>query len=282
MKTGSKDAELKQELIRRGVRKIGWFLADALEEHNECVIGHIRYALQQFGHLPNLSSLLREIAEEDGDSREGERRFRNRLTVLFAARGIEETLKLRVMAIESKEQLLHSPHLGSAIRCASAAAPSCDIKVSDGSRDLFFEVKDNSSELTSGYLIYPEAKLRRKFNLSPEDILPWVVARGPRFFNPATIKSVRKWLLAQLKEAHRKGADYLMCRTPLGIDHYSEQFDADWVNKLFPIRRQISPTEFEVELAHRVPPHLKAIHIIKRVGNITLRPVSSQNFAIAA
>ena len=33
MKTGSKDAELKQELIRRGVRKIGWFLADALDAY---------------------------------------------------------------------------------------------------------------------------------------------------------------------------------------------------------------------------------------------------------
>lgn len=218
-------------------------LKNDIEESNEKALRYIKYAIKNLLRVNGVQQLLEDIAQVVKPGNEGERIYYNSLTELHAIYFVHNSLKLKILEVESKTNTVLSPN--------RKGNKSCDIKATDSARDYYFESKDASSEIMTSY----------------ED-------KGHTFYTPMDDDEIRKWVIRKGKEADEKGANYLVCRVPVWVTDAGQakrDFYNEWVMRVFEIKKKISGNSFVITLPIRLSPNFEGIYIIKEFGYLKLQ-----------
>ena len=218
-------------------------LKKAIEDKEYKTLIWVRYAIRNLIKTKGMPEVLKQLARIKITGVESKRQFKNLLTEIHAACFLSKTLGETVLEVESKSHKVKSPY--------AKPNKACDIKTLANDEELYYEVKDASSEITNSYQ-----------------------KNGVTYFEPMEGDKVEQWLKNQTKEADRCGANYLICRVPVWRQDASntEEFYYKWLNevmkKLFIIQCRLSKQKIIVKTSLSVSPHLKGIYILKAFGHI--------------
>lgn len=214
-----------------------------VEENNEKALRYIKYAIKYLLGVKGVERLLEDIAQVVKPGNEGERIYCNSLTELHGICFVHNSLKLKILEVESKtNKVLSSNRKGD---------KSCDIKATNSVRDYYFESKDASSEIMTSY----------------ED-------REHTHFTPMTDDEIREWVMRKSKEADEKGANHLVCRVPVWVPdagRSKRDFYNKWITRVFEIKKKISRNSFVIALPIRLSSNFEGIYIIKEFGYLKLQ-----------
>lgn len=128
---------------------------------------------------------------------------------------------------------------------------SCDIKAEDNGLEIYYESKDASYQILSRYTY--------RNNLYSDQMSP---------------SQIESWVWKKIKEADKKGADYLICKVPvwIGITEKHEPATYDkWAKAIFKNIDQIGPAHFRIAISNVRPlKNLKGFYILKLTDAIKI------------
>jgi len=220
-------------------------LEKAIEDKNWRAIRWVSYAIRKLNRTQGMPELLDQIALIKNTGLDSKRQFENLLTEIHAACFLSKTLGEAVLEVESRSNKVKSPY--------AKANKFCDIKTLANGDELYYEVKDASSETTT---IYQK--------------------NGVIHFEPMDDDKVERWIKNQTKEADECGAHYLICRVPVWQEDASdtEEFYKEWLKRVmktqFRIQRHVSRQEIIVKTNFSISSHLKGIYILKAFGYVKI------------
>jgi len=148
----SKKKIVEEYLKDHSITPVGYLSKD-LTENNWKALRFPAYAINNLAYLKYLPEKIKEIATIEIKNNQTKSRYYNLLTEFFGAWFISDTLGLHVNQIEySPTFKIISPH--------SLANKSCDIMVKERKSNIYFEVKDMSSQTLSAYPddVFPDIK----------------------------------------------------------------------------------------------------------------------------
>lgn len=202
-------------------------------------LSHISYVIKHLNDVTGIDGKLNDIALINKKGFELERIYNNILTEIHAIHFLHDTLKYKIIEVESSSnKKVTSPH--------GQGNKICDIKAFDGMNEIYFEVKDASSELTT-------ASINKN-----------CVTR----FTPMLDNNIRQWVRSKMEEALDKGANYLICRVPAWGSNNNL---SKWAERVFKklISYKINENEFKLKTFNSKT-YFKGIYIIKTEGWIKL------------
>jgi DNA polymerase III delta subunit len=118
-------------------------LEAAITDRNFKTLRWVSYAIQHLTRAAGLTELLDDLASVTKTGSDSERRFENLLTEIHAASFLSDTLNETVLEVESRAHKVESPHAN--------PNKSCDIKTATNGNNVYYEVKNSSSEITTSY-----------------------------------------------------------------------------------------------------------------------------------
>jgi len=219
-------------------------LAHDLERDNWRALRFLAYAIQNLPSLQSIKKKLVELASIVRGGNQSESSYHNCLAEFHAIWFVSYRLGLEVTALECRSASIRSPN--------RRGNHSCDLLARRRSTDIYFEVKDLSSETLSQY----------------EDQR---VADGAVFFEPSSPDAIRKWIHKMLRESFKKGSDYLICRVPvwssLGVPGFGER----WVRTIFRDVKKLSASDYVVGVRVNVPSFFKGVYFISNRRHLLLK-----------
>jgi len=232
----------KKQIIEGYAQEIGLALDSNTYLAEDCECGNWRalrfpaYAIQHLRHLQNLKQCFLELANITRDSNESESRYYNQLTEFHAVWFASYTLKLNVVAMEHKSSPIRSPN------CQNDC--SCDILAKAKRSDVYFEVKDLSSETLT----------QHEDDSISQDVV---------FFDPSLpSRRQHKWVNKMLRKSFIKGANYLICRIPVWSPFGDRGFGTRWLHEIFGNVQQLSYREYILSTKSKVPDFFKGVYLI--------------------
>lgn len=212
------------------------YLAKDLQSNNWLELRFPAYAIQYLPNLRNLKECFTELANIQKENNESESRYNNLIAEFHAVWFISHTLRFNVITIEHKSCPILSPN--------RKGDRSCDILAQTNRTNLYFEVKDLSSET----LTQSEGSLD---------------SDGLVYFNPS-LPSRRQgdWINKMLRKSFCKGANYLICRIPVWSSYHVPGFGIRWVNKIFGNARKLSNREYVITIQLNVPNFFKGVYLM--------------------
>lgn len=240
----SKKKIVEEYLKDHSITPVG-YLAKDLTRNNWKALRFPAYAISNLAYLKYLPEKIKEIATVEIENNQTKSRYYNLLTEFFGAWFISDTLGLHVNQIEysrSRASKIKSPH------CSTDK--SCDIMVSERNSDIYFEVKDMSSQTLSKY---------------PDNEFPDFV-----HLTPPTPRGKKGFIQNQINEAVKKGANFLICRIPAWSTAGKPAFGTKWLKQIFPVKK-IGDKEFQIEGHEKLPNFFQGVYLIKNRRYLLLR-----------
>ncbi len=210
------------------------YLAKDLQNNNWKALRFPAFAISQLPHLKNLKKNIQELANIKVIDNRAESKYRNQLTEFFGIWFISYLLKLKVAAIENKTSKVASPY--------ASSNKSCDILVKRKG-NLYFEVKDLSKQTLS-------RRINRNF---------------PHMVNltPPTPTEKNRWIKNMVREAVKKGANFLICHIPVWNSKKVPGFGSKWLKRIFKNSKRIAKKEYLVETKLLIPNFFQGVYLIK-------------------
>ncbi len=227
-------------------------LKEAIDSGNTKACCWVKDSIISLVDVKGMPEFLAQLASININGCESERQFDNSLTELHAANFLAQELNENVVGIESKSHKIKSPF--------SKKNKYCDIKTKINEDEIFYEVKDASSEKMSSY--------------KEKNVI---------HFEPMSDEKVEQWIKNKLKEVDLCGANYLICRVPIWLEDHTkeEDFYLKWreqvFRNLFEILQIKSKNEFYVAANFSLSSHVKGFYIIKSFGYIKMMIKNRKN-----
>ena len=209
------------------------YFAKDLQNNNWKALRFPAFAISQLSLLKNLKENIQELANIKVGDNQAESKYRNQLTEFFGIWFISYSLKLKIIAIESKTSSIVSPYV--------LGNRSCDILVKEKS-NLYFELKDLSKQILS-----------RRIN----ENVPLID------LTPSTPTEKNRWIKRMIREAAKKGANFLICHMPVWNSEGVPGFGSKWLRRIFKNSKRIAKKEYLVKTKLVIPIFFQGVYLIK-------------------
>lgn len=220
--------------------KVRGYLQEDINLRNNKSLVYIDYCINNLQDISGIKQLLEDLASMDASGNNAYRIYHNSIVEMDGIFHVHAVFKQKIKEVESSSNKILSPR--------RVGEKSCDIKAEENGREIYYESKDASVEITSRW--------------TKGEFQHWT---------PMSAYQIEKWVLRKISDADQKGADYLLCKVPMW-KRMTERVDIntwdDWAKKTFKNLTQIGPAHFKINNPELSAIKLKGFYILKSKGAI--------------